>query len=161
MLALCDWASYNYYVASSSFSSSHTDWLYDGTHQALTHPTLYGAQFPYVSHTVKWASVYIDSHTLLENGLPLLTQHTLLGFNLTTLPLRATEPAARHQCVLYGALRTPSRLRWVMSVISATAGRQGAYGGGKTWQGPQAASRPWLLSSATLRRRARRGRGVS
>jgi len=63
MLALCDWASYNYHVANYSFSSSHIDWLYDGTSQTLTHPTSYGAQFPYVSHTVKWAEVYIDSHT--------------------------------------------------------------------------------------------------
>lgn len=63
MLALCDWASYNIHVANGMFSSSHIDWLYDGTHQAITHPTDYGAQFPYVDHTVKWAEVYIDSHT--------------------------------------------------------------------------------------------------
>jgi hypothetical protein len=63
MLALCDWASYNPHIASGYFSDHHIDWVYDGTTETIQHPTDWGATFPYVSHTAKWADVYIDSHT--------------------------------------------------------------------------------------------------
>jgi FKBP-type peptidyl-prolyl cis-trans isomerase 2 len=62
-LALCDWASYNRWVASGYFSASHTTWEYDGTTETIQHPTDYGASYPYVEHTSKWSDVYIDSHT--------------------------------------------------------------------------------------------------
>merc|ERR1719453_1504424 len=35
LLALCDWNSYNQYIASSAFSGTRTDWTYDGTTQTL------------------------------------------------------------------------------------------------------------------------------
>jgi len=62
-LALCDWASYSPYYAHSAFSSSHTDWLYDGVTQTLQHKTDWGSFFPYTENTVKWAEVHMDSHT--------------------------------------------------------------------------------------------------
>jgi len=68
MLALCDWASYNRWHANGAFSSSHTDWTYDGTTQTIQHPTDWGAFFPYVEHTSKWAEVYMDSHTHQDAG---------------------------------------------------------------------------------------------
>lgn len=67
-LALCDWASYSYWHSSSYFSSSHTNWLYDGVTETLQHNTTWGSYFPYVEHTSKWAEIYIDSHATGDNG---------------------------------------------------------------------------------------------
>jgi len=67
-LALCDWASYNVHTVSGSFSSSHTNWLYDGTTQTLQHETDYGATFPYVTHTSKWAEIHMDQHMTGDTG---------------------------------------------------------------------------------------------
>lgn len=62
-LALCDWASYNVHTANAAFSSSHTTWHYDGVTQTIQHLADWGAYFPYVDHTTKWAEIYMDSHT--------------------------------------------------------------------------------------------------
>lgn len=63
MLALCDWASYDVHHANAAFTGSHTSWHYDGVTETLQSVTDWGAYFPYVDHTVKWAEVYMDSHT--------------------------------------------------------------------------------------------------
>jgi len=63
MLALCDWANYNIHTAHGAFSSTHTDWTFDGVTQTIQHVTEWGAIFPYVQSTTKWAEVYLNSHT--------------------------------------------------------------------------------------------------
>lgn len=62
-LALCDWASYNKNTANGGFSGTHTVWHYDGTTQTLQNVQDWGAYFPYVENTAKWAAVKMDQHT--------------------------------------------------------------------------------------------------
>lgn len=62
-LALCDWASFVVGHAHPAFASTHSKWTYDGVTQTLQELKPWGAKFPYVEHTVKWAEVLLDSHT--------------------------------------------------------------------------------------------------
>ena len=61
-LALCNWSAYVAGHAHPAFSDHHIDWWYDGVTETLQHKTSWGGMFPYVSHTVKWAEVFIDHH---------------------------------------------------------------------------------------------------